>query len=83
MREQVPACCEEVNNIEAKIQKLSLAHLMTLGEGKPQQGSVSFVLVPVYSTDFSDMVQGIPTFILILLDFRTLQHVFTEFSLSA
>lgn len=81
MREQVPACCEEVNNIGDKIQKLSLAHLITFGEGKAQQGLVSFVLVPVYATNFSDMVQGIPTFILILLDFRTLQHIFTEFLL--
>ena len=81
MKEQVSACCEEVNNTGAKIQKLSLTHLITLGEGKAQQGSVSFVLVPVYATDFSDMVQGIPTFILILLDFRTLQQILTEFLL--
>lgn len=83
MREQVPTCCEEVNNTGAKTQKLSLAHLVTLAEGKAQQGLVSFVLVPVYATDFSDMVQGIPTFILVLLDFRTLQHIFTEFLLCA
>ena len=58
-------CCEELDNIGAKIQKPSLAHLDNTwrGEARAQWRSALSVLVLNYSADYPDVVQGIPMFI--------------------
>ena len=64
-------CCEEVDNIGAKIQKPSLAHLDNTwrGGGRAQWRSVLSVLVLNYSADYPDVVQGIPMFIYLVFLF--------------
>ena len=72
----VTACCEEVHNIGAKIQKPSLAHLDNTwrGGGRAQWRSALSVLGLKYSADYLDVAQGIPVFIYLVFLFFLLKY---------